>query len=117
MERVQLLTHKGAKVLKVDVSGCPSVEENIATLRKARTVISTMPPKSLLIVTDVTKTRFNISAVEELKSFSKFITPFVKASAVLGAVGIIYDAVVKLAGREIVRFDTEEQALDWLAKQ
>jgi hypothetical protein len=35
----------------------------------------------------------------------------------MGAVGIIYDAVVRLVGRDIARFDTEEQALDWLAEQ
>ena len=117
MERVHFITHKSARILKVDLSHSASVEENIDALSKARAVIVTMPPKSLLIVTDVTKTHFNVGAVEELKKFSKFLTPFVKASAVLGAIGIIYDAVVKLAGREIVRFDTEAQALDWLAAQ
>jgi dihydroxyacetone kinase DhaKLM complex PTS-EIIA-like component DhaM len=117
MERVQFITHRGTKVLKVDLSHGASVEDNIGTLHKVKTVISTKPPRSLLILMDVTKTRFNISAVEELKNFSKFITPFVKASAVMGAVGIIYDAVVRLVGRDIARFDTEEQALDWLAEQ
>jgi hypothetical protein len=117
MERVGFITHKGARILKVDLSHSASIEESVTILSRARTVISSMPLKSLLLVTDVTRTHFNISAVEELKKFSQFLTPYVKASAVLGAVGIIFDAVVKLSGRDIARFDTEEKALDWLVQQ
>jgi hypothetical protein len=117
MERVQFITHRGTKVLKVDLSHSASIEENVDALKKAKILIGTKPPGSLLILTDVTKTHFNIHAVEELKSFSRFITPFVKASATLGAVGVIYDAIVRLVGRDIARFDTEEQALDWLVEQ
>jgi hypothetical protein len=114
---VQFVTHKGTKVLKVDLSHSTSIEENIDALKKARILISTKPPESVLILTDLTKTHFNVSAVEELKKFSKAITPFVKASAVLGAVGVIYDGVVRLVGRDSARFDTEEEALDWLAER
>ncbi len=118
MERVSVITHKGASILKVDLSHTTSTEENLETLAKARAMIDGRPPKSMLILTDVTKCVFNPKSVEALKDFAKFNTPHVKASAVLGVVGIyriIYEAVVRFVGRDLVCFDTEEEALDWLA--
>ncbi|HVN75670.1 MAG TPA: hypothetical protein VMT19_05085 [Thermoanaerobaculaceae bacterium] len=120
MERVGFITHGGATILKVDLSHPTDVEENIATIKKAQAIIETHPPKSLLILTDVTGTVFNTRGVEEMKRYSAFNTPYVKASAVVGVSGlarIIYDAVVKVIGRSVVRFDTEVEALDWLARQ
>ena len=120
MERVGFITHDGATILKVDLSHPANVEENLATMRKAKEVIGAQPPRSLLIMTDVTGTLFNIAAVEEMKRYSAFNTPFVKASAVIGISGlarIIYDAVVKVIGRSVATFKTEGEALDWLAKQ
>lgn len=120
MERVRYVTHKGARILEVDISYTRSVEENIDALHQATKLVGAWPPKSLLILTNVTKAHFNLKGVEEIKRFSAFNTPFVKASAVLGVDGIyriIYEAIIKLTGRDIVCFDTEEQALDWLATQ
>jgi hypothetical protein len=120
MERVQFITHKGVSILKVDLSHTASIDENIDVLERAMATVGTRPPKSVLLLTDVTKAHFNPRGVEEMKKYSKFNTPYVKASAVLGVVGlyrVIYEAIVKLTGRDIVCFDTEEQALDWLAAQ
>ncbi len=120
MERVGFVSHKGASILKVDLSGATSIEEKLATIKQAKGIISAHPPKSLLILTDVTGTTFNAKAVEEMKQYSSHNTPYVKASAVIGISGlarIIYDSVVRVIGRSVVSFDTEAQALDWLAQQ
>jgi hypothetical protein len=120
MDRVGFIRHGDATILRVDLSGPASVEDNLATIQQAKAVIGTHPPKSLLILTNVTGTVFNTKAVEEMKQYSAFNTPFVKASAVVGISGlakIIYDAVVKVIARSVARFDTEAEALDWLARQ
>ena len=120
MERVGFVTHKGVSVLRVDLSAPATVEENLATVERAKAIVATHPAKSLLILTCVRGTVFNTKAVEELKRYSSFNTPFVKASAVVGLSGlarIIYDAVVKVIGRSIARFDSEAEALDWLVAQ
>ena len=120
MERVRFIRHNGVTILKVDLSHPTSIEENLAVIKQAKAVIGTHPPKSLLILTDVTGTTFNAKAVEEMKHYSAFNTPFVKASAVVGIsrlAKIIYDAIVRVVGRAVVSFDTEAEALDWLAKQ
>jgi len=120
MERVGFIRHGGATILKVDLSHPSSIDESLATIKAAKAVIGTHPPKSLLILTDVTGATFNTKAVEEMKHYSSFNTPFVKASAVIGLSGlakIIYDAVIKVIGRSVATFDTEAEALDWLARQ
>ncbi len=120
MDRVGFVRHGGATILKVDLSHPSNVEENLATLKHAKAIVGTHPPKSLLMLTDVTGTVFNPRAVEEMKQYSAFNTPYVKASAVVGLSGVarvIYDAVVRVIGRSVATFDTEAEALDWLAGQ
>ncbi len=120
MGRVAFITHKGASIVKVDLSRSATVEENLVVLEEARKVIGAKPPGSVLLLTDVTQAFFNAKGISALKDWSNFNTPYVKASAVLGITGIyriIYEAVQKLVGREIVCFDTEEQALAWLASR
>jgi len=120
MERVEFIAHNGANILRVDVSNTTSAEENLEVLDKARAMVRTRPPKSVLFLTVVTGAFFNVKSIEELKKWSNSNTPLVKASAVVGVVGIyrfMYEAVVKLTGRDIVCFDTEEEALDWLASR
>jgi len=118
MGQVSTVTHKGASIVKVDLSHTSSVEENLETLEQAKKLIRDQPPGSVLLLTDVTKAFFNAKGISAIKDWSSFNTPYVKASAVLGVSGIyriVYEAVVKLVGREIACFDSEEQALDWLA--
>jgi len=118
MDRVRSIAHKGATILKVDLSHSTTIEEELEAIARARQIIAAKPPHSVLLLTDVTKAFFNARGVAELKAWSDANTPYVKASAVLGIVGIyrvIYESVVKLTGRDIVAFDTEAEALDWLA--
>jgi hypothetical protein len=120
MKRVKFVRHNGVTLLKVDLSHPTSIDESLAAIKQAKAIIGTHPPKSLLILTDVTGTTFNAKAVEEMKHYSAFNTPYVRASAVVGIsrlASIIYDAVVKVIGRSVMSFDTEVEASDWLAKQ
>lgn len=120
MERVRFIAHRGATILKVDLSHSTSVEENIEILDQARKIITTQPQRSLLLLTDVTKAAFNPKGVSAIKEWSSSNTPYLKASAVIGVSGIyriIYEALVKLVKRDIVCFGTEEEALDWLASR
>jgi hypothetical protein len=55
-----------------------------------------------------------------MKRYSAANTPFVKASVVVGIGGlkrVLYQAVVKLSGRNIATLDTVDEAKDWLAAQ
>jgi len=120
MERIRFEQHQGKQILIVDVSNFSKVEESIAVLNKAREVIGTQAPKSMLLITNVANSHYDPQAVDAIKKYSAFATPYLKASSVVGVGGIkrvVYQAILRLTGRNIPNFDTEEQAKEWLAAQ
>ena len=120
MERVRLIKHRGRDIVCVDLSNSRSEQENIDALGRARGLIDAQNPQSILLLTNVENAHYGPKGAEAMKAYSKANTRFVKASAVVGVTGIkriIYQAIVKMTGRNIVTFDTADQALDWLAQQ
>jgi hypothetical protein len=120
MERVRFEQHQGKQILIVDVSNFDKVEESITVLTKAREVIGAQAPKSLLLITNVANSHYDPQAVDAIKKYSAFATPYLKASAVVGVGGIkrvVYQAIIRLTGRNIPNYETEAQAKDWLVGQ
>ena len=120
MGRVGFVTHRDLSILKIDLSHLANIDDSLAELAQAKSVISTQPPGSLRLLTDVTGMVFNPKWVEEIKRFTTFSTPFIKASAVIGVTAfshVIYDSVIRSAGRTIASFDTEADAIAWLVEQ
>jgi hypothetical protein len=120
MERIRAVLHKGKEILIVDVSNSRGADTSIDILAKAREQIDCRAPGSVRLLTDVTNTHYDAAGAEAMKAYSKANTPFVKASAVVGVVGIkrvLFQAVIKLTGRRIVAVDSVEAGLDWLAAQ
>jgi hypothetical protein len=118
-DRIQFIQHKGKQILHLDFSAAKP-DDVIATIQGAKTVIGAQAPGSVRILTDVTDASFNSKVSEAMKDFVNHNKPFVLASAVVGVTGlkqIIYNAVVKFSGRNLVAFNTIDQAKDWLAGQ
>jgi hypothetical protein len=116
MASCQTSVHKGKSVVIVDLSNSQP-EEFSPVLDEAHKIIASMAPKSALILTDGTNAVYNTNSSNLMKDFSSKNTPFVKASAVVGADGmrkILVTAVAALTKREIRTFDKREEALDWL---
>ena len=116
MDRVQVINHNGQEVVLVDISQC-SYEELITILPEAAGIITKSPPKSRLVLTDVTEANYNKDIAEAIKDFVKNNTPYIKASAVVGADGvrlILLQTVIFLSRREIKAFPDRNSALDWL---
>jgi hypothetical protein len=117
MGRVETLTYKGKSIVLVDLSNCKP-EDTIKILAQGQPVIARCAPKSALIMTDVTGAVYNKEVADAMKKFSSNNTPFVKASAVVGAEGvqmILLQTVSMVTRREIKVFKTREQAQDWLS--
>ena len=117
MHRVETITHKGKSIIVVDLASIKP-EEVPAVLREAKTRIAVLPVHSALILTDTTGAYFDKETTGALKDYASHNTPFVKASAVVGADGlraILLDGIRLLTGREIKSFKNREEALDWLA--
>jgi len=120
MGRVNFIEHKGKRILHVDLSGLKEPKDKIDVLNEARRIIDAQAPKSVLLLTNCIETHYESEGAEAIKQYSKANTPYIKASAVTGVVGIkklLFNAIIKLTGRNIVAVDTVEQALDWLAGQ
>lgn len=119
MERIRFIEHKGKKILHLDFTRARA-DEVMDIIRKAKTVIAAQPERSIRTLTDVTDLMFNTAAAEAMKEFASHNKPYVAAAAVVGVTGlkqIIYNAVVRLSGRNLVAFDSSAQARDWLATQ
>jgi len=119
MERIQFIQHKGKQLLHLDLADAKA-SEVVQLVRDAMPVIADQPVRSLRTLTDVTNMKFNGEATEALKQFTKHNKPYVIAGAVVGVTGlkqIIYNAVLKFSGRNLVAFDTLDEAKDWLATQ
>jgi hypothetical protein len=120
MPKVEFIEHKGLKVMLLDVSFGSNARENLAAFDQAREMIAKEPPKSVRLLTDVTRTHYTTEAVDGMKEFSKAVTPHILASAAVGVSGIkriVLQSLIKLSGRHIEVFEEREKALDWLAEQ
>jgi 2-polyprenyl-6-methoxyphenol hydroxylase-like FAD-dependent oxidoreductase len=119
MKACTMIIHKGKTIVMVDVAGATS-EETIQTMQDAQKKITAQPPKSVLLLTDVTDVAYNRDNADALKAYASHITPYVKASAIVGADGVrsvILQVVATLTGRDIKAFKDREEALDWLVEQ
>ncbi len=119
MERIQFVEHKGTKLLHLDLSHAKA-EDVINLVHVATPVIAAQPERSIRTLTDVTGLTFNHEATTALKWFTKHNKPYVIAGAVVGVTGlkqIIYNSVLKFSGRNIVAFDTLDEAKNWLVTQ
>lgn len=117
--RIKFIEHKGKRILHLDFTRAHA-DEVIQIIGKAKSVIAAQPAKSVRTLTDVTDIKFNNDATAAMKEFASHNKPYVAAAAVVGVTGlkqIIYNAVVKFSGRNLVLFDSHGQAKDWLVSQ
>ena len=116
MDRLQTIDANGQRIIFVDLSAIKPAE-SLAVMSEARVLVSSQPPKSVLLMTDVTNASYNAESADAMKAFSKGNTPFVRRSAVVGATGlraVVLAAIRILTGREIRTFDTRDAAMEWL---
>lgn len=113
---------KGKKILYFDARKMPG--EDLSGLKvmlaKAREMIDAQPRGSVLILTDLRDTGFTSESNSLMKDFSGANTPFVKASAVVGATGLRKMVIISIrtfTGRDIQTFDTSEEAEEWLVSR
>jgi hypothetical protein len=122
MAGVYELNYKGKTLLCMDIAGLQSKDkqEFLEHVKHAKEIIRKHPPKSLLVITKVTNTGFDIEVAGIIKEYAQHNTPYVKASAVVGISGwskIILTAIKIATGRDFYLADTMEEAQEWLVNQ
>jgi len=120
MNRIRYIQHNGNKILLQDFSGLVPGKELLATLDEARTVVQSQPPKSVVVLVDVTNMRFDKDSLDRMKELAASNEPYVKASTIVGIGGLLQVGLVaisRFSGRNFRTFLTREEALDWLSTQ
>lgn len=83
-------------------------------------LICKQPEASVLLITNVTGTRYNPSVINRLKENTKLTNPFMKAYAVVGIGGlqrVVLQSVVQFTGQDIKICGSIEEAEEWLVRQ
>lgn len=120
MGRVNVVDHKGKRILIQDFSGLHPGEELDRTIDAAKAYIASQPEKSVLSVFDATSAVYNTAVLAALKDFTAHNKPYMKASTVVGAEGILSIAVMavsRFSGRSFKGFKDRQSAMDWLVEQ
>lgn len=117
--QVTLATWKGALVLHLDYA---DFGRDIDALRRevveADEEILREPKGTILALIDLRNTVASGEVVQMFKTSSLETTPHIRRHALIGITGMkryLADKVARLAGRPMRLFETEEEALDWLA--
>jgi hypothetical protein len=119
MERVRFIEHRSRRLLLLDFSYCRA-EEVLKLIEDTGKIIRVEPPRSLLTLTDVTGTKYNMDVTQTMKEFTNGNKPHIRAAAVVGIDGlkkIVYEAIMRFSERNVPIFSDIEKAKDWLVEQ
>ena len=119
-QRIRFVEYKAKQILLEDLSGIQDDDELIGLVKQAQQVVQSQPPKSVLVVVDLTNSRLSPKVYQFSKTATEENSPYVKASTIVGISGlmdILAKAVSAFAQRELTSFGTREEAMDYLIAQ
>lgn len=116
--RVQFITHKGKKILFIDLHG-RSADEIRAMLPEIQAAVTSEPRESVLSLSDWTDAQLTRDLAEAIKKTMVFDRPHVKRTALVGIEKlpkIFLDALKHFSRREFTTFSSLDEAKDWLVE-
>ena len=118
---VEFINYDGKEIYYLDASNqtTMNIQEIREDMENVKKLISSKPPKSVLMITNVTNARFNNEMVELFKEYANHNTPYVKASALVGVSGIqkvVLTTVKALTGRDYYLANSLEEAKEWVVR-
>lgn len=120
MSRTKFIPFAGKRILEMDFTDVQDTDEAIRHIEDAKAVVSSQPKNSLLVLVNVTGSRFNTRIANALRELAAHDRPYVIASAVVGIEGlmnIVLKTVSRATGRSFKLFGSEELAKEWLIEQ
>ena len=120
MCKTEQISHKGKRIYYLDFSGLHSFEEIKTGIEGSKKYIGVQPPSSLLTLTNTDGMHFSNEIKDLFTDFAKGNKTYVKASDVIGLSGlasIVYNAIMKMTGRNVKSMKSFEEAKDWLVLQ
>ena len=119
MSGASIVIHGGKQIIFVDFRNCDE-RQDLQVIAEGAKLIRKQPNNSALVLCDFTDSPPIPQILQPLREFVTGNSPFVKASAILGITGmgrVLYNSVMKLAGRNIPIIEDYEQAKEWLIAQ
>jgi hypothetical protein len=120
MDRVRFITHQGRRILFIDLTKCRA-EEAMEILDEVKRVVTAQPRNSVLTLSDLTGAQLSRGAITRMKEVAVFDRPYVKRAAIVvnaqSLPNVFYEALKTFSQREFPRFDTQEEAMNWLVKE
>ena len=117
-DRIRSISHKGKRILLVDISHC-SIAEVKKFAELVPKFVGVYPKGSVLLLADFTGAQFDRETLTLLKEVAVFDRPHLKKSAWVGTEGlpkVFYENIKTFSQRELPTFKTREEALDYLAE-
>ena len=119
-DRIRFVDYKGKKILLEDFTNILNEDELIGWIEKAGKVVQSQAKGSVLVVVDLTNSRYSPRVTQESKQVAAGNTPYIRASTLVGITGLM-DIVVRginnFTGRKLMSFKTRDDAMEWLIKQ
>ena len=120
MPRTTFTEHRGKRIAKLNFAEIVEEADALSAIAEAGEIIQAQPEKSVYTLTVVRGARFNSTVLAAMKNLAAANIPYVRAGAVVG-MGTLHKAayltVMYFSKRTIPAFDTEGEALEWIAKQ
>ena len=120
MARTTISEHGGKRIAKLDFAGILEEKVALEAIAEAAQVIQAQAKKSVYTMTVVRGARFNSAVLSAIKKLAAENEPYVRAGAIVG-MGTLHKAayltVMYFSKRTIPAFDTEAEAMTWLAGQ
>ena len=119
MAHAQFIEYKGKRILRIDINNC-SMEQFEEMLDESGKIIRNEPPGSVLSLAAGGRGTPIFTNRENFVEYLMKNMPYMKASAVSGLDRLkasMFLSVIAPSGRELMLFQTEEEAKEWLAAQ
>jgi hypothetical protein len=115
-DRIHFVEHKGKQILLIDCSHANAHEMQLL-LEHVRVTVAQHGHESLVTLADFTGSTVDHAVATRIKEVLTLDRPFVKKTAWVGAESIpraFMESFHNFSRREIVTFNTREEAMDWL---
>ncbi len=117
MGKTKITNYKGIDMFYTDFSNTKSEQDINLIIEECISYIRKQHLNSIIAVTNMKNMYFNKNVASIFPKYLKDNKPYMKKSSVFGMSGIAridFNSIMKLAGRDVRSFETEEQAKDFL---
>jgi hypothetical protein len=120
MPKSKIISYKGKNIVFNDYSHLKTKEDVEKVINQAAEIIQVQKANTVLSLINFEGTHFNKPIIKAFSKAAQENKPYIKASAIYGVSGlgrIVIDGVIKLTGRKLPTFSTEEEAKNYLVSQ